>query len=292
MSTILSVRRECKGGDLLPDVEPSQDLHGFNRLTILIHGYANNECQAWQSYSRFIGLPDVSDDRVTAAFGEVCEFYWPGDSRLLGPASYPFEISRAIPSAQTLGKFLRQLAIGRRTPLEVQLVCHSLGNRVGLELLKDHLANGRPAMLRFIGALMMAAAVKVDMVEDASKLENAARALDSSRVLYSTSDDVLHYTFSTGEFLAGEGFGTAVGRFGDPELGLWTSRAQMANYGHSDYWKTDNTGPQVKAWLGLAVARTVDSRTLPESSLPLNAPADDRTTPSRAVGIPQPPCTC
>src|SRR5881227_3768664 len=105
MSTVLSVRRECSGGPVLSYVEASRDLHGMSRLTLLIHGYNNSQCSASRSYGSFGSLSDVTDPSVVAAFGERCEFYWPGDSRWFGPLSYPAEIEPAKESAKRLGEF-------------------------------------------------------------------------------------------------------------------------------------------------------------------------------------------
>ena len=77
---ILTVRTECSGGPIAQQVEASQGLHGFNRLTILIHGYNNSACVAQHSYKDFLGLADVNDASVFALFGQLCAFYWPGDA--------------------------------------------------------------------------------------------------------------------------------------------------------------------------------------------------------------------
>jgi hypothetical protein len=292
MATTLSLRQECRGGPLRADVEASRDLHGFNRLTILIHGFNNDQCDAWKAYDGFASLPDVGDGQVVAAFGELCEFFWPGDSPTLSGASYPFEIRRAIASGGRLYGFLKGLAARRLAPVDVQLVCHSLGCRVALELFKAYVNDGRPPTIRFARVLLMAAAVKVSMVQDPRALKPAAAACRLSRVLYSTADAVLRWAFPSGEFLAGEGFGTAVGRFGEPGSGTWDSRADMGRYGHGDYWRLDATGPQVKTWLGLAVARALNDRTLPDAPLPPPARPGGRTLLAREVGTTRPACGC
>ena len=70
---ILTVRTECSGGPIAQQVEASQDLHGFNRLTILIHGYNNsavlNTIREPRSNSpdKFTGATSTSDAFVMAA---------------------------------------------------------------------------------------------------------------------------------------------------------------------------------------------------------------------------------
>lgn len=294
IATVLSVRAACSGGDLLDQVEASRDLHGSPRLTILIHGYNDTWCAADAAYGDFERFPEVADPAVAAALGDLCEFYWPGDARGLGAVSFPLEIRRAVDSAAKLGAFLRELSRGRTSPLEIRIVCHSLGNRVGLELLKDYLAHGRPPELRFAGALLMAAAVQVSMVENATELHDAAAALGWSRVLFSEADQVLHWAFQTGELLAGEGSGVAVGRFGEPTSGLWSARANMSayQYGHGSYWVDTRTGGQVRAWLGFAVPRMLDANALPTQRLPEAQGPGTRTLPTRAVGASASACGC
>ena len=287
---ILTVRTECSGGPIAQQVEASQDLHGFNRLTILIHGYNNSACVAQHSYKDFLGLADVNDASVFALFGQLCAFYWPGDARFLGPLSYPNEIPKAKEAARILGEFLEHIAAGRGLPLEIRLVCHSLGNRVALELVKALLA-ANSQTIRFVGALLMAAAVKVSMVEDEQSLEPAALAAGDTYVLFSNSDKVLHFAFPPGEFLAGEGFGTAVGRTGEP-TDVFPRTKSMDGFDHGSYWSGDATGTQVRAWLGLATSRTIDSNSLDENPPAVAVELPQRSTPSRSVGASISECHC
>ncbi len=273
--TVLSLRAECAGGPALDAVRASKDLHGLPRLTILIHGFNDSACDATVGYETFLAQDGIGDTAVFAAFGEVCLFLWPGDSRVLLGASYPTEIPRAIDAAHKLSAFLRSLA--RVAPLEVQLICHSLGNRVALEMIADYLSAGAPPALSISGAVLMAAAVQVSMVEDAAGLQKAAAGAHRSMVLYSRQDKVLEWAFPPGEFFAGEGFGVAVGHNGEPPR-AWHDRQEMSGYDHGSYWTTGGTASPVRRWLGLSTAADVSSRAVP--SWP---DADPRSLPQRDI---------
>jgi len=289
--TRLRVRLECRGGAVDAVVRPSHALHGVRQLTILIHGYNADECAAWRSYDRFLDESDLESHPL--ATGAVCTFYWPGDASLgwFSGASYPLELAAARRSAAQLLAFLRELAAAAGD-LAVALVCHSLGNRVALELLKAYVEAGAPAGLRFTSACLMAAAVPVRLVEDAQRLGRAAAAVAGRRtlVLYSESDGVLRWAFPSGETaIPGEGwFPTAVGRFGDPDR-TWGEREDMAPYGHGDYWRGRQAAGYVRRLLGIASpapARTaaIAARPLPAATL------GSRTLPRRRVSDDRPGC--
>jgi pimeloyl-ACP methyl ester carboxylesterase len=177
----------------------------------------------------------------------------------------------------------------------VHFVGHSLGCRVVLECLRHLNRKGGRVVL-------MAAAVPAYMVAQDGALAGALEAADSVLVLYSMSDDVLHYAFPPGQTIAGKGEGflpTALGRYGPP--------ARMAGHfqghpipdaDHGDYWgtKTDDASGgkarsivagHVAQWLRLGqiarqigVSRPPASKTL--AGLP-RAAADARAIPRREI---------
>lgn len=277
---------------MLSMVEPSKDLYGVSPLTILVHGYNNNACQAGQSFQTFLGKPGIAQGDAQAAFGEVCELFWPGETRFLPALSYPLEVPVSVQAGQLLSEYLARLARGRTTPLEVRIICHSLGNRLALECVKHYFAQPNPPSLQITGVLLMAAAVLVTMVEDVKALEAAAKTAGQSLVLYSDHDHVLQYFFPIGEFAAGEGGGVAVGRFGEPIAGLWHARQPMDGYDHGDYWGGDLTPPQVRGWLGLATVRATPTRTITDAPAPPENELQSNAVPSRSVGATYGSCSC
>ncbi len=288
--TVLTLRAGCSGGGMLPAVQASRDLTGIERLTILIHGFNNTACAANRSFKAFLALDGVNAGDTQAAFGEVCELFWPGDSRVLNGASYPIEVPLSIQAGRRLAESLAGLA--RVTPLTLRLVCHSLGNRVALECLKHYASLPSAPPLRVEGSLLMAAAVLVNMIEDSTALLGPARQTGDSRVLYSGHDSVLHFAFPLGEFAAGEGFGTAVGRFGQPTPTVWHANRPMDPYGHGDYWGGGQTSEQVRTWLRLSTTRTLPVRTIASNPDVAAGRPPARTMPSRSVGAVPGSCDC
>lgn len=269
----LSVRERPVGG---PVAEAVRELtppfpQGGRRVVLLVHGYNDDEKHARDSYDQFAGDLAKLSARARQLLDELGRVYWPGDANL-GPISfmsYPFEIEPAIESAQRLAAYLRTLVGPAGTPTEIYLVGHSLGNRVILELL-DLLAVPPLPLGHVAGACLMAAAVQVDMVEEAGRLLPGATLPGKTLCLYSRNDLVLHFAFPLGQTAAGEGFfPTAVGRFGQPP-GVWSERRELGGNGHSDYWKDPRAALLVARLLGAAVpgeieAAAIAGRLLPEA---------------------------
>jgi hypothetical protein len=290
MSILLSVRTQPEGGPVAPEVAPPAanfPLAG-SRIAILIHGYNNTERKALESYGKFLADSQIGG---ALAVGQVCEFVWPGDKPwgMFSALSYPAEIGPARESAAALYRFLKQLQPPGGWPLEIALVCHSLGNRLMLELLGNYVNDPNPPGIRFHTGCMMAAAVPVFMVDAGGALRSAAEALDRTVVLYSARDGVLHWAFPLGETVAGEGFlPTAVGRHGDPESGLWLERDDMGTYGHSDYWSGTRSAAIVASFLGVAVERQTPESVIPARDTPEGVAVEgrsliDREMPTRSL---------
>lgn len=263
---------------VLPDSPPPT----ASKLLVLVHGYNNTAEDAAESYQAF--LENTGLHRSGQA-GQVCLLHWPGNKRwgFVSFASYPFEIEKALGSASILQTYLANLAsvTPGGWPLEVTLVCHSLGNRLGLELVDR--CRGTPR-LGFPRACLMAAAVPTFRIDPTGDLHAAARAIARSLTLYSGSDTVLHYAFPLGQTAAFDGFfPTAIGRFGHPEAGLWAARGNMGRYGysHGDYWPGRESAAAWLQFLGAPVAVEPPSAVLPTAPPIASAEISARKLPAR-----------
>jgi hypothetical protein len=274
MLSSLSVREKDVGGGLLAAVDVPPSVITASTMVVLIHGYNNTRQDAATDYESF-----ARQTPALGTAGQVCAFFWPGD-RAWGPvssASYPVEIKPAKASAALLAGFLSAVVPPGPWPLRVILICHSLGSRVGLELMAQ--AFDSEAAMEF-QACLMAAAVPVRFVEECGPLRRPAEALRRVLVLHSRSDLVLGVAFRVGETLAFEGwFPEAVGWAGGPS-GFWGPAAvSMPGYGHASYWPRQETAARVTTFLGKAGPREVPN------SVPLSQAAPiARTTPSAAIG--------
>ncbi len=287
----ITARKDPRGGDVAPQASANFALTS-SRLILLIHGYNNNEEEALKSYGAFLqnsGLAKAS------AIGTACGFLWPGDKGgMLAMFSYPWEIKSARGSAEVLHTFLAAQKTPGGWPLEIMLVCHSLGNRVGLELVKQCCTNGGFDRIRYRAGCFMAAAVPVFKVEEGGDLRDAALAVQRKAVLYSEDDIVLHFAFPVGQTLAGDGegsFPTAIGRFGQPSSGVWNQSNNMGwfRYNHSHYWSRQESADIAAAFLGLAKARETAAAVLPEREMQDPLKRTERSIPTRTLSVRQMP---
>jgi hypothetical protein len=255
---------------------------GRRRVVILVHGYNNTQDAARRSYNAFTDDLTTLSPAAGSLLADIGGLYWPGDVAL-GPLSfisYPTEIAPALESARKLATYLRMLAGPGGTPTEIFFVCHSLGNRVLLEVL-DLLAADPPWLVQVATVVLMAAAVPVDMVGARGALRPGATLPGKTLVLYSRDDNVLHWAFPLGEAAAGEGlFPTAIGRFGQPP-GVWTERRELAGDDHSDYWGDRRAAVLVAGALGVPVPRTIEAQVLAPRKLPGPTPLAPREIATR-----------
>lgn len=278
MENILSVRVVGVGGGVADHVKdtPKGWVAGRRRVIVLVHGYNNTEKDAKESYRDF-----TQHLQGYAQLLDLGQFFWPGDANLgfLSALSYPFEIKDAKESAARLAEFFAAAQGPQGTPMELNCVCHSLGCRLLLEVLRmvhQGKVNEWPEV-RWV--CLMAAAVQVDMVESGGDFEPGAHLAKHRIVLYSPADKVLHYAFPIGQTAAFEGFfPAAVGRFGRP-ASLTPYRVEMGGNDHSDYWSDPRSAEVVASFLGASVPRS-----LPARMLPLRRDSEERALESRNVG--------
>lgn len=278
----LTVRDAPAGGGLLAQVVEEPTLPPASGVVLLIHGYNNTETAARAAYREFLSLVEPE---ILERFGKVCRFYWPGDKSWgsVSFLSYSIEIKPAMDTAARLHRFLLGRQVPNGWPLRLALVCHSLGNRVGLELMA--LLANEPRIQ--VCMCLMAAAVPVPFVETGGRLSAGVKALTKSCTLHSKADPVLHFAFPPGETLALEGFfPQAIGREGQP-LSNWSYQFRMDPYGHSDYWKGWRAARKVAEFLGIPRPRDLQTSSIaayktPVAATPAGSSIAVRHTPRRS----------
>jgi len=297
---VINLRQSASGGGVADQVRtfPAPFALESSRLVILIHGYNDTLAQARQAYASF--LNPAADLELIGALprnawmayleqlkgnvldslsrvGEVCLFFWPGDpwGRTSSALAYSEALQAALTSAIRLKEFVLNLAlkgVPGGPPLQVILICHSMGNRLGLET--AYMLRGAPNLIRVSAISMMAAAVPVLMVTPnimAHDLTPAVQSIGKTQVLFSVNDGVLGNAFALGELEAGEGSGLeAVGRFGNPYL-AWSRWQTMYPYGHGDYWPGPRSRDAILTFLGEVVeaklaASAISPRSLPDAA--------------------------
>ncbi len=284
----LSVRVDPVGGDVAPRVDerPEGWLDGAFHVTLLVHGFNNDQGQACEGFGKFLDmLPRVS--------GRVGRFFWPGDAdfgffQWLDFLSYPTEIPDARDSAERLATYL--VSATERTPdIVFTLVGHSLGCRLILEMLEN--LGARPETerptIRLI--MLMAAAVPVELAEDGERLRRAGELAGERLVLFSPDDLVLHFAFPAGQTLAfameheDAVYLEAIGRFGNPPDFASDLPIRRSGNGHGSYWKDRRAAAILASKLGAAVANELAENHTPEHEAPSPRALAART--QRARGL-------
>ncbi len=270
---VWSAREKVTGGPVVP-VRSHDPMPAVSRVVVLVHGYNNTQRAARASYDAFLAN---AAGAAVGTFWPVAEFYWPGD-KPWGPfsgLSYPLEIKSAQDAAHELCVFLRTLLGPGGAPVEVAFVSHSLGGRLLLELLDE----ARQAGPRLIvpAVCMMAPAVPIRRVDAGGVLRAAAEVARRAIVFHSEHDTVLKWAFRLGQFAAGEGFfSRAVGRFGEPRIGLWAASIETS-HNHGDYWSAADCADEVSRQLGAAPDRRILTRARLAHETPVNNDPGART---------------
>ena len=176
-----------------------QELAG-KRVTVMIHGYNNEELDVLKSYStiddqmRLLGFLGGS----TAAYDALVGFVWPGGA--LGVA-FPFARQRAVDAAPRFARVLTHL---RGASATIDLNTHSLGAHVTLEALRD-----TTPLVR--NAWNFASAVDNESIELSERYYAASQRCNRFFVFHSKNDPVLRVWYRIGDLWD---FDTALGYSG------------------------------------------------------------------------------
>lgn len=298
----ITFRQDAVGGAIAdPEICPPEALQIRRQLVLLIHGFNNSESAAADDYQRFEDQMSAlwAVPRGSAADDRIIEVYWPGDADW-GFAK-PLAYMRSVPRAAEVGNALANLLISTAAiwgPFEVDIVAHSLGCRVALELLLTVHNTPAPAVTISRIVFMAAAAATFTLDNDASARFRAAyesSLQEGSVSLYSGADDVLRFAFPPGQTLAGEGFfPTAVGHAAWPVHGqLERMKPQeMPGAGHGSYWGGDapdcskQTATIAHDYLQIpdAISREVPTRILAPRTPPTQLAIAPRAVPVRRPG--------
>ena len=171
------------------------------RVTVLIHGYNNEELDVIDSYRaidtqmRTLGFLGS----ITASYDALVGFAWPGGA--VG-VSFPFARQRAGESAPRFLQLLSDLGAAGAT---IDLNTHSLGAHVAFEALRD----GNQQIVR--NAWNFASAVDNESIEHDERYFDASKRCTKFYVFHSKNDPVLRVWYRIGDFFD---FDTALGYTG------------------------------------------------------------------------------
>lgn len=300
-------RTACAGGDI--DVTRAwssvPQLRGKSHLLFLIHGYNNTWTEANESYTAFCNLQKQAVSAgLDWTFGStVVEVFWPGDAEwgIARPAFYPWAIPKADATADLLSAIIKDLLEFNHGELYIQIVAHSMGNRVALRM-ASRLSGLQGLIVR--RAVHMASAVAVWKLEDNRNELSLGLAKEISTgaaiSLYSEKDAVLAYAFPFGETadFVQEGFlPVALGHQkwikGDSQLNF--TQADERPAGHGDYWggdpdESDALKTRIRDVIhnaldfGVSGTRSINANVTPEMAIPQDRELIGRYIPSRETG--------
>ena len=193
---------ESSTGQAVPADEFLREVQS-KRITVLIHGYNNEERDVIGSYNvidrqmRQLGFLGGQ----AAAYDALVGFAWPGGA--VG-VSFPFARQRAAESAS---RFSSLLAALRGVGATIDLNTHSLGAHVAFEALRE----GTPRIVR--NSWNFASAVDNESIERGERYFDASGRCQSFYVFHSRNDSVLRVWYRVGDLFD---FDTALG-FSGPE---------------------------------------------------------------------------
>jgi len=264
-------------------------------VTLLIHGYNAESDEAAASYEDLLHTMKWRSLMPPFLERQSCLFFWQGytsgggatGKTRFSPLSYHKQIPSACDAAIALKRYLDK-KIAKYGPVTVNLIAHSLGCRLMLELLESYAQTPAHCAIRFPVAVLLAAAVPSGFVENRERLSQGARLPDRAAVLFSNKDSILTFWFRIGQTRAKEGtLPTAVGATGNPAIlrpaGVWTARTATENK-HSGYFTDFVTAREIARVFGLPIPKSlpsfagltpvtnygVFSRELPSSYLPVS----------------------
>lgn len=200
------------------------------RLTVLVHGYNNEELDVVSSYTmidrqmRLLGFLGGT----AASYDALVGFAWPGGA---AGVSFPFARARAAESASRFARLLAELRSANAT---IDLNTHSLGAQVAFEALRDPSAlrepQGRPEPRRGTtssgrggaphvvrNSWNFASAVDNESIEREERYYQASRRCQNFYVFHSKNDPVLRVWYRVGDLWD---FDTALGYSGPEDPGV------------------------------------------------------------------------
>jgi esterase/lipase superfamily enzyme len=189
-------------------VQPAEFLHELanTRVTILVHGYNNEELDVVSSYRTIeaqMRLLGFLDGRA-APYDALVGFAWPGGAT---GVSFPFARQRARETAPRFSRLLSEL---RSTGATIDLNTHSLGAHVVFEALRE----GAPNLVR--NAWNFAPAVDNESIETGERYFGASQRCKRVYVFHSRNDPVLRVWYRLGDLPE---FDTALGYSGPEDPG-------------------------------------------------------------------------
>lgn len=205
-----------------------------DRRILLLHG-----CNTQERTAQTVMTPvrDALSQRCGRVGSQILTMTWPGDRPWWrgGIAAYPLMERKSVAAGRKLSEYFREEYAAGLGAAELVFVAHSLGCRLALEMAAELMRSGRPAGLRKLVLILMAAAVPTDLKD---LIAEAKTTVDELVVLHSDRDRALKIFFPLATARSGS---EAVGYRGNPTAPAWSFSQQMDGYDHEHYWRDART---------------------------------------------------
>lgn len=164
----------------------SKKLHGKNIL-LVVHGYNNTFDYAIKSIDTVNqSIKNMKTQALTPLYDLVIGYIWPGYDNFI-------EYSLAVENADALKARVRQHLIDlHEVTANVDILAHSLGNRVMLEALNFINPSDTPLVRNFFS---MAPAVDATSIQKGGSLFLGVQNCQNLYVMHSSKDDVLKLVY-------------------------------------------------------------------------------------------------
>jgi esterase/lipase superfamily enzyme len=202
------------------------------KILLVIHGFNNSPQEAMQSYRSVADhIASLRDDKDKALYDVVVGYLWPGYENKL-------EYYAAREHARKLKeKMLDHLTFLASTGAKVDVMAHSMGNRLAFEALNfAPKKNAKKLVQKFYS---LAAAVDEESIEKKHKYFHASKNCEELFIFHSKQDEVLEFLYTIAEW------DKALGFEGVENLKKLPKNVQLIDCttfvtGHSQYFSADN----------------------------------------------------
>lgn len=172
------------GGEKVVDFNEVKD----GKVLLLVHGYNNSEEDAMKTYNNIFQY--LADAEGTEEYTHVIGYLWPGcDSSI----EYFEAKKNAVQLAPRMSAILDRLSTSCSS---VDVLAHSMGNRLILEALKRHSEKDKKVIENYFS---FAAAVDDDSIEKKHVYHTSTQKCRNMVVFHSNKDEVLKYIYLLAE---------------------------------------------------------------------------------------------
>lgn len=177
---------------VIKDMDLSGKEFKGKNILLLVHGYNSEHKEALSNYHLINAHVSAFSDALHSQFYDlVIGYLWPGDAE-------PLDYYDAKHHVSKLAKKMRShLEVLSSTAAKVDVVAHSMGNRLMLDALDHNFNRGKKVVQNYFA---LAPAVDDESIEKKEKYFHSTQNCEKFFVFYSKRDEVLQLCYSIAEW--------------------------------------------------------------------------------------------